>query len=78
MLVFGESEGVDFCCCCRQCVPVKFSMGSQHVPQVPNVFPNVFPIAPHLIPSALSKVLHFSFEALHGARGYTIVVKLSS
>jgi hypothetical protein len=29
-------------------------MGSQHVPQVPNVFP----LAPHLIPSALPSVLH--------------------
>jgi len=36
----------------------NYFMGSQHVPQVPNVFPNVFPIAPHLIPSALPWVLH--------------------
>jgi len=28
-------------------VPFKLSMGSQYVPQVPRVFPNMFPIAPH-------------------------------
>jgi hypothetical protein len=29
---------------------IKFSMGSHHVPQVFNMFPILFPIAPHFIP----------------------------
>jgi len=34
-------------------VPNKFPMGSQYVPQVPNVFPNMFFRAPHLYPICL-------------------------
>jgi hypothetical protein len=33
-----------------QCVPFKFSMDSQYVAQVPNVFPNIFSIASHFNP----------------------------
>jgi hypothetical protein len=45
--------GKDFFSCfpgfpiCSHCVPCKFPMGTfQYVPQVPNVFPNMFSIAP--------------------------------
>jgi hypothetical protein len=37
--------------CCSQCVPIKFSMGSQNILLVPNVFPNMFSIvAPYFYP----------------------------
>ncbi len=40
-----------------QCVPFKFSMGSQYVAQVPNVFPNIFSIASHFNPICFGKLL---------------------
>ncbi len=40
---------------CSQYVPFKFSMGSQYVPQVPNVFPNIFSIPPHFYPICFGK-----------------------
>ncbi len=48
------------------CVPIfvlnmfpQLSIGSSHVPQAPNVFPNMFTIAPHFISYALSNVVFF-------------------
>jgi hypothetical protein len=35
----------------------KFSMCSHHFPQVPNVFLNIFLIAPHFVPYAFAKVV---------------------
>jgi hypothetical protein len=47
----SELEGFFFFIFSRsQCVPFKFSMGSQYVAQVPNVFPNIFSIASHFNP----------------------------
>jgi hypothetical protein len=36
--------------CCFQCVPIKLLLDSQHVLQFPNEFPNMFQIAPYIIP----------------------------
>jgi hypothetical protein len=48
-LWYVPHQGVlDFCC--SQCVLIKFSLGSQQVPQVLNRFPKVFSIVSHLIP----------------------------
>ncbi len=44
----GRGEVLDFCC--SQCVPIKFSMHSQHVPLVPNVFPDTLPMVPDFTP----------------------------
>jgi hypothetical protein len=65
--------------CCSQCVPIKFSKGFQHVPQVFNVFLNMFlklpmcffnmfPIAPHfiIISFALSSTLVTYIEESKG------------
>jgi hypothetical protein len=43
---------LDFCC--SHFVPMKFSLSSQNVLQVPNVFPNMFPRATHFIPYSLA------------------------
>jgi len=42
--LFGEGKCVGFC------VPNVFSWTFQHVLEVPNVFLNMLPIAPHIIP----------------------------
>jgi hypothetical protein len=42
--------GFEIFCCCSQCVSIKFSMGSQNILLVPNVFPNLFLIPPYFIP----------------------------
>jgi len=44
----GPMDFLDFCC--FLCVLIMFSMGSQHVSELPNVLPNMFPIASHFIP----------------------------
>ncbi len=47
---FGGRWGV-LDCCCSQCVPQKFPMGSQHLPQVSNVcLSTCSQIAPHFTP----------------------------
>lgn len=43
---------LDFCC--SYCVPMKFTLSSQNVLQVPNVFPNMLPRATHFIPYSLA------------------------
>jgi hypothetical protein len=40
---------------CSHYVPFKFPSGCEYVPQVPNVFPNMFSIAPHLYPICFGK-----------------------
>ncbi len=40
--------------------PFTFPSGSQYVPQVLNVFPNMFSIAPHINPYALANVVLLS------------------
>jgi hypothetical protein len=40
---------------CSHHVPNEFSSGFQYVPQVPNVFPNMFSIAPHFYPICFAK-----------------------
>ncbi len=40
---------------CSHYVPSRFLMGSQFVPQVPNVFPNMFFIAPNFFPICFGK-----------------------
>jgi hypothetical protein len=46
-----ELEGFFFSFFSRsQCVPFKFSMGSQYVGQVPNVYLNIFSVASHFNP----------------------------
>jgi hypothetical protein len=52
---FCEGGGVGYLC--SQRVHIKFSMGSQHVPQVFNMFPILSPIAPHFIPYPLPYVV---------------------
>jgi hypothetical protein len=47
---------------CSQCVLIKLSMGSQYTFQVHYMFLNMFPIAPHFVPYALSKTQHQKFE----------------
>jgi hypothetical protein len=44
---------------CSQCVPIKFQRGSQHALEVPNVFLNMFPIAPHFVPYVVAQTLSF-------------------
>jgi hypothetical protein len=41
------------------CVPMKFSIPSKHLKKIPNVFPNMFPIAPHFISYTLHYILFF-------------------
>ncbi len=41
--------------CVRNMFPFKFPMGSQHVPQFRNVFPNMFSIPPQFYPICLGK-----------------------
>jgi len=38
-----------------QCVPIMFSLSSQYVLQVPNVFPNMFSIVSHFYPMCFDK-----------------------
>jgi hypothetical protein len=46
---------------CSHYVTFKFPMGtSQYVPQVPNVFPNMFSIAPHFYPICFGNVVLLS------------------
>jgi hypothetical protein len=40
---------------CSNYVTAKFSMGSQYVPQAPNLFPNIFSIAPPFYPTCFGK-----------------------
>ncbi len=40
---------------CSHYVPFRFPMGFQYVPQVPNVFPNMFFIAPNFFPICFGK-----------------------
>jgi hypothetical protein len=35
--------------CCSQYVLIKFQMGLQHVPPIPEVFANIFQITPHFV-----------------------------
>ncbi len=53
---------------CSHYVPLKFPSGCQYVPQVPNVFPNMFSIAPHLYPHMLWQMLS-SFHLQVGEKG---------
>jgi hypothetical protein len=57
----GKSDGY-FGFFCSQGVLIKFSIGSQYTSQVHNVFLNMFPIATHFVPYALSKTQHQKFE----------------
>jgi hypothetical protein len=64
-----ELEGFFFSFFSRsQCVPLKFSMDSQYVTQVPNVFPNIFSIASHFNPICFGKLLSF-FHPYGWAKG---------
>jgi hypothetical protein len=61
-------------------VPFKFPNGFpscfQYVPQVPNVFPNMFSIAPHFYPVyALANVVFLSHIWV-GQRGGTLYIKI--
>jgi hypothetical protein len=49
----GRVEVLDFCC--SQCVPIKFSMHSQHVPLVPYAFPNMLPMVPDFTPISFAR-----------------------
>jgi hypothetical protein len=42
---------------CSHYVTFKLAMGAHQVPQVPNVFPNMFSIAPHFYPPLANVVL---------------------
>jgi len=57
-----------------QCVPFKFSMGSQYVAQVSNVFPNIFSIAPHFYPICFGKCCP-PFTYRTGPKGRNFVVQ---
>ncbi len=50
--VWGFGGGEDFFLIFSdsQCVPTMFSLSCHHVPQVPNVFLNMFSLAPHFYP----------------------------
>jgi hypothetical protein len=50
---------------CSYYVPVKFSMGSCNVP---NMFPNMFSIAPHFYPICLGKCCP-PFTNIRGVKG---------
>jgi hypothetical protein len=57
---------------CSHYVPFKFPMGtSQYVPQVPDVFFNMFSIAPHFYPICFGNVVLLSSVYL-GQRGGTL------
>ncbi len=60
---------------CSHYVLFKFSMGSQYVPQVPNVFSNMFSIAPTFIGYALANVVILSLIYV-SHRGGTLHFKI--
>jgi len=59
---FGVRGGVGFLLfsTCSHEIPIRFSMGFQHNIEVPNVFLNMFPIAPHFISYPLPWALPFN------------------
>jgi hypothetical protein len=54
-------------------VPFKFSMGSQYLPQVSNVFPNIFSVAPHFYPIFFGKCCP-PFTLIGGPKGEELYI----
>jgi hypothetical protein len=59
---------------CSHCVPNGFSSGSQYVPQIFNVFPNMFSIAPHFYPLCLGECCP-PFTDIGGRKGRNSILQ---